>query len=262
LEDGRTVTGTTDQEGKTSLIKSANKELEVTRIELLVTDKSQPLCPRKGINPGEPCYLIGFEDAIGDGSRYKVKPIVIELEETIKTNDREGSLVRISLPGKTRLLTKGEIAMLRKIFKDSLNYSIVKIHNRKWKFFQNSNYAMAPYGELYDPRERFIADYSTEEEANQILFIHEMMHVWQYQQGYNVFWAGLYRWPLYLGGRIYKYRFEGEGKDFFEYGFEQQAEIVSHYYGEKFLNVMVGDEPRLPFLERVLKEFLDNPYMK
>ncbi|MGB5722813.1 MAG: vgr related protein, partial [Parasphingorhabdus sp.] len=54
------------------------------------------------------------------------------------------------------------------------------------------------------------------------LFIHEMVHVWQHQQG--VF-LPLARHPFCR----YDYELR-PSKAFAEFGIEQQAEIVSHYF--------------------------------
>ncbi|MDR2861142.1 MAG: hypothetical protein LBV07_01120, partial [Syntrophobacterales bacterium] len=65
LESGRTLTGTTGAAGKTGLIKSANEQLRVQKVEFIATDKPQPLCPRDWI-PGTSYYIIEFEGVAGD----------------------------------------------------------------------------------------------------------------------------------------------------------------------------------------------------
>jgi len=48
-----------------------------------------------------------------------------------------------------RLLTQGEIKLAEKVFKSSIDYSKVKIHNKKYIFFQPDNSGMTPNGEIY-----------------------------------------------------------------------------------------------------------------
>jgi len=83
---------------------------------------------------------------------------------------------------------------------------------------------MAPDGNLwFHPKNDLFCDDFCEEDLNlQGLFVHEMVHVWQHQQG--VF-LPLARHPLA------KYAYEVvPGKIFAKYGVEQQAEIVRHIF--------------------------------
>ena len=83
---------------------------------------------------------------------------------------------------------------------------------------------MAPDGNLwFHPKgELFCDDFSQSSQSIQALFIHEMVHVWQHQQG--VF-LPIARHPFCR----YDYILEA-GKTFAQFGIEQQAEIVSHYF--------------------------------
>ncbi|MEN6463963.1 MAG: hypothetical protein ABFD62_02155 [Syntrophaceae bacterium] len=87
-----------------------------------------------------------------------------------------------------------------------------------------------------------------------------MVHVWQYQLGYwikwNAFWIAVT--GGYIGGRAYKYDPNERVKTLPDYNMEQQGEIVSHYYGGKYLG-HPKHVPNLTFFERVLKEFMRRP---
>ena len=72
------------------------------------------------------------------------------------------------------------------------------------------------------PKASCSATTSAGRRAIQALFIHEMVHVWQHQQG--VF-LPLARHPFARYDYILR-----PGKSFARYGIEQQAEIVSHYF--------------------------------
>ncbi|MEN6423699.1 MAG: hypothetical protein ABFD76_17300 [Smithella sp.] len=58
---------------------------------------------------------------------------------------------------------------------------------------------------------------------------------------------------------IYKYDPQiDKGKLLSNFNFEQQGELISHYFGAKILGVYLY-LPNLSFYESVLKEFLRNP---
>ena len=87
--------------------------------------------------------------------------------------------------GSSRPLREGEIRMAYKIFKNSIDYSQVRVHNEEFLPFglQPDNTAMTPNGELYFNPTRFKEDFSLADEGDKHWFIHEMVHVWQYQLG-------------------------------------------------------------------------------
>ena len=68
----------------------------------------------------------------------------------------------------------------------------------------------------------FAEDYSATSFSLQALFIHEMTHVWQHQQGIDVKTRGTFE-------RTYDYTFT-PGKCFEDYLIEQQGTIVEDYF--------------------------------
>ena len=80
---------------------------------------------------------------------------------------------------KDRLLTTGEITLAQSVYKDSVDYQKVKIHEHGKYFFQPNNSGMTPDGEVYAKGNAYVADYSVEPGGLQGFFIHEMAHVWQ-----------------------------------------------------------------------------------
>ena len=123
-----------------------------------------------------------------------------------------------------RPLTEAEVGLCRSVFGQAIDYDQVTIFNRKWWLFQNPRITMAPDGNLwFHPKGNlFCDDFCGSSQNIQALFIHEMVHVWQHQQG--VF-LPLARHPFCR----YDYKLQA-GKDFAQFGIEQQAEIVSHYF--------------------------------
>ncbi len=84
---------------------------------------------------------------------------------------------------------------------------------------------MAPNGNIYfDPDGNLYRDdFGSADISFQALFIHEMTHIWQHQQGTNVAARGLFN-------RSYNYLPLKPGKAFSDYGIEQQGDIVRDYF--------------------------------
>ena len=123
-----------------------------------------------------------------------------------------------------RPLTPSEVTLARSIFGDAIDYAPVRLHNRKWAFFQPRHTVMAPDGHMwFHPKgQSYCDDFCTAGLDAQGLFLHEMTHVWQRQQG--VF-LPLRRHPFCR----YDYALK-PGQLFEHYGLEQQAEIVRHAF--------------------------------
>lgn len=129
-----------------------------------------------------------------------------------------------------RGLTEGELALLKPIFGDSIDYGKVKLYGKKWAFFQGKNVAMSPNGKVYFPSESgyYRADFSRASASMQALFVHEMTHVWQHQRGVNVVWKGFVLHVL-SGADPYKYALETR-RALSSYNIEQQASIVEDLF--------------------------------
>jgi hypothetical protein len=125
---------------------------------------------------------------------------------------------------KGRPLTPGEIALARLVFGDAIDYARVGIANRKWIFFQPRRTTMAPMGSIHfhPAGELYRDDFGDAPLAAQGLFIHEMVHVWQHQQG---IFLPLRRHPFCR----YDYTLVPD-RPLTGYGLEQQAEIVRHAF--------------------------------
>jgi hypothetical protein len=144
-----------------------------------------------------------------------------------------------------RPLTSGEIALARAVFGDAIDYDSVRIHRRKWAFFQPRHITMAPMGHIhFHPQgDRYRDDFATAPLALQALFIHEMVHVWQHQRG---IFLPLRRLPW----ARYDYAFDPE-RPFTRYGIEQQAMLVQHTFMLRRA-ACVPEAPPLADLEAIL----------
>ncbi|MDD2370045.1 MAG: hypothetical protein PHQ90_12150, partial [Sulfuricurvum sp.] len=126
----------------------------------------------------------------------------------------------------SRGLTAGEIAMLRPYFGDSMNYDAVKIQSNGI-IFQGA--ALSVGGNIYFDPDDYIDDFSNETLVQQTWFVHEAVHIWQSQQGYNVFLNGLVL--LTQGGSQYDYKLDPLNPVSFNYyNIESQADMIAHNY--------------------------------
>ncbi len=123
-----------------------------------------------------------------------------------------------------RPLTEPETKLARSVFGDAIDYGRVAIHTAKWAFFQPRNVVMAPDGDIWfhPGGTLYCEDFCRANIDAQGLFIHEMVHVWQRQQG---IFLPLRRHPFCR----YDYSLRA-GWPLNKYGIEQQAEIVRHLF--------------------------------
>ena len=166
------------------------------------------------------------------------------------------------MPDFRRPLTAGEIAMVRSVFQDAIDTTRVRVVRGSFLPFnlQDQNTAMTPRGSLYFMPAQYRIDFSREDAGGKLFFIHEMVHVWQWQLGYNCILHGLL---LALSGgyfrqRAYRYDSSMRGTTLVSYNMEQQAELVTHYFGATQLG-LASMTARLPFLREVLRGFLQSP---
>lgn len=170
-----------------------------------------------------------------------------------------------------RAPTPGEINLAKRVFKDSVDYTKVKIHNKKYIFVQPDNSGMTPNGEIYAVGSRtYSNDYALEGPRLRGFFIHEMAHVWQYQL--NILSpASAATSEFILNGFDYAKAYEYElvtGKDLLKFRIEQQAQIIEDYYLIQLEGVQLapgqmknGGDPKvyMPLYFQVLASFLANP---
>ena len=148
--------------------------------------------------------------------------------------------------------------MASALFGAAIDYSTVRIHNRRYMPFQPKNCAMTPNGSMYFHHSCFLDDYSAGDIHARHWFMHEMVHVWQHQLGYPVRLRGAVR--IGLG---YRYRLRS-GASLADYNMEAQGDLLADYYVLKFLRNPAGMRhrngvPSLALFEEVLQDFIANP---
>lgn len=144
-----------------------------------------------------------------------------------------------------RALTHAERALTLSIFGDAIDLDRVAVNRRRWWLFQPKNVVMAPDGEIWchPAGHSWRACFASGSLGMQALFVHEMTHVWQRQQG---IFLPIARHPFCR----YAYAVK-PGRPFRRYGIEQQAEIVAHVFLMRH-GAAVPGAPPLPVLEALL----------
>lgn len=128
--------------------------------------------------------------------------------------------------GALRRLTPNEAARVREIFGFSLDPARVRLFAQPLSFW---NRAFVASGRLIVwPWKTAAADFAAEETPLrlQATFVHEMVHVWQAQQGVNLLFAKL---ACGDGPAAYAYEIV-EGCRFSDFNIEQQAMAVEHAF--------------------------------
>lgn len=170
-----------------------------------------------------------------------------------------------------RELTAGEISLAKRVFKDSIDYSKVKIHNEKYIFVQPEHSGMTPNGEIYiSGSVIYSKDYSVENYRLRSFFIHEMAHVWQYQLNILRPVSAAIAESIRHGfdyAKAYDYELMA-GKDLLKYRIEQQAQIIQDYYlwqveatapRTAHMKNSGGPAEYMPLYFQVLANFLADP---
>jgi hypothetical protein len=155
-------------------------------------------------------------------------------------------------PAQGRQLTAGERALLAPLFRDAVDYDAIRIVRGRAFPLQGRRTLVTVREAVYVPEEVYVDDYARSSAARQAVLVHEVAHVWQYVNGINVI-GGAVRAFFASGGRYgraYRYRLQPD-RDLTDYGIEQQASILEHYFlARGFAAAAYG---------QVLRRFLDDP---
>lgn len=130
-------------------------------------------------------------------------------------------------PPRVRSLTLNEVELAREVFGDALRLETVRILRMPWPFTR----AFVPGRWFWRewilwPSERYERDMAVAPLPIQATFIHEMVHVWQAQQGVNLLFA-----KLKAGDSAESYRYEVSDHCHWDgLNIEQQAMVVEHRF--------------------------------
>lgn len=244
LENGEILQGVTDAGGKTGRVITG-EPTSIVRAQLTATNTS--------------CCSLHHHQA------GAATPLAVPMQNaTTSATDIGSSTKVVQTPAsEARGLTSGESAMARLVFANAIDYDRVKVHNGEYLWFglQPDATAMTPNGEMYFNEKYFLEDFSTGLGTVRHWFMHEMVHIWQYQLGYPVKARGAIRIGL-----PYQYTLSSD-KRLCDYNMEAQGNILADYYMLKFegqpgllAEMKYGADPgALPLFETVLSDFLKNP---
>ncbi|MBN3856615.1 type VI secretion system tip protein VgrG [Paraburkholderia sp. Ac-20340] len=245
LADGSTVSGVTDDDGRTQRIVTD----QPVKIE------SAALTPAQTV------------DCCSRTAAAAPEAVNVPIAD-IQTNDAQvGSSVKsVEVGSEGRALTQGEIEMAKLIFQEGIDYSRVRVHKGSYFWFnlQSKRTAVTPNGEMYFLEGDYEEDFSLPQGEfiqKRSWFLHEMTHVWQFQMGYAVRWHGILVRLRF--GSAYDYTIEA-GQVFGDFNMEQQGNIVADYYAiviAKTLRAAIHDAPFPDHhkLEKVLAPLFKDP---
>ncbi len=159
----------------------------------------------------------------------------------------------------SRSLTDGEIACCSKLFGAAVDYTRVRIHARGWFFgWQWRHTAMAPDGHVWFLRDDYRDDFSREPAWRLLWFMHEMVHVWQWQLGYPVMCRGALR-----AGLSYRYLLLPDRR-LGDFNMEAQGDLLADWFALRWLGEPGAMRQRhyaqdAWLFENVLGDFLADP---
>ena len=124
-----------------------------------------------------------------------------------------------------RVLTRGEIDLLRSVYGATITYDKVRVHSERWAFVFPNDRAMAPNGDVYFPGDDYAEDFSSPHVSleKRSVFVHEGAHLYQW---YGLGWIVWARGPF---DRDYDYKLV-PGKAYEDYGLEAMGMIAQHYF--------------------------------
>lgn len=168
-----------------------------------------------------------------------------------------------------RTLTDSEIALVRPLFRDGLDYALIRIQSGGWLGLPHLTRAALAHGNtLVFPPRLVHHDFALADDATKLWFVHELVHAWQWQRGFRLWRHGV-RLALrggYRQQRAYRYQhLLPHAERFCELNMEQQADLIAHYFDAAFLHGdgSVHDRARhlqqLPHYRALLAEFLHDP---
>jgi len=150
-----------------------------------------------------------------------------------------------------RGLTAGEVTLLRGVFHDAIDYSLMRV--RKGSLLTIAAAAVTLDNLVSFNPSGYFEDFASAPREHQGIFIHEGVHVWQYQRRVRN-----YSWPkaawehLRYGKAAYDYVLDRR-KALTDYRFEQMGQIVQDFF------LLPPDAPERAAYEEVIYRSISRP---
>jgi len=135
-----------------------------------------------------------------------------------------------------RKLTGLEIALAQKVFKNDIDYKRITIYARDLSiaslYVPDNIAGYTPDGDIYFRFDFQRLDYSSAEPEKQAAFVHELVHVWQWQRNVKRIREAFVReyiWHWRDYSKAYPYQCTGD-EMLTSYGLEQQARLIEDYF--------------------------------
>lgn len=203
-----------------------------------------------------------IEDISGDRPIAPAAPVpfpynIMNASVPAGLDHTDGSGETAAKGGDGRALTDEEIAIVRKIYGDKIDYSKVRIVTGADMTAWGGALTRGTYGvtwgnTIYFPNtDKGDSLYSQGSDSDWL--VHEMGHVYQNQKdGFGYFPTAMWE-QLTQGKGAYQYQIE-PGKEFGQYGIEQQATIIQNYYQGSISASSVPDVEKMLCGEGLLGE--------
>jgi hypothetical protein len=150
-----------------------------------------------------------------------------------------------------RGLTLGEVTLLRGVFHDAIDYRVMRV--RKGSLLTVAAAAVTLDNLVSFNPDGYFEDYTSAPRVHQAIFVHEGVHVWQYQRKVRD-----YRWPkaawehLRHGPAAYDYVLDRR-KALTDYRFEQMGQIVQDFF------LLSPEDPERAAYEEVISRSIPRP---
>ena len=152
----------------------------------------------------------------------------------------------------TRRLTPRELVLLKSVFGSAVDYALVRLQKGGWLTWRGQAVAWA--NRVRFPADRFRNDFTTGHLGDAVWLVHELCHVWQWQNVDGYYPLKAAREHL-SGTSPYLYTLDPD-KKLLDYGWEQQAKIVEDWTRR----CIQGDSPeQLADYTRVIRTAIPAP---
>ncbi len=145
----------------------------------------------------------------------------------------------------TRKLNNNELQILKSIYFDTINYNKIKLTNQHLFSKLLKKYSGIVFDNTIVFTKKSYKDDFSINDGSMALLVHEMCHVWQYQNlNYRWYKAGMEH--LKFAKSTYYYNI-ADHKKLTDFRFEQQGEIMADYFRLK-----KGNSPKVAVYEEVV----------
>ena len=149
-----------------------------------------------------------------------------------------------------RKLNNNELQLLKSLYFNEIDYNKVKLTNQHLFSKLLKKYSVSVFDNTIVFTKKSYKDDFSKNIGSMALLVHEMCHVWQYQNlNYRWYKAGMEH--LKFGKSTYSYNI-ADHKKLTDFRFEQQGEIMADYF-----RLIQRNSPKIAVYEDVIYSVID-----